>query len=198
VIDRQLGNGGKESFRPALYYALVDGGWYVSPRVECVKSVIDRAAARKGGKGPRGKAVPVNSSLYLAPRAAKKAGGFVGLYLERQTHEQALAGAPVWYALHRCGVVSAKGSEKARQDAVFRLLGFVPVSGDGAPYSYEARTDEVVNRRHGSLRRPRLHGGPAEGSPPARLLRDLRTLRVDLRFREDGVHTMLTGERAGK
>ena len=39
------------------------------------------------------------------------------------------------------------------------FLGFVPVSPDDSAYVFDKRKGEVVNERHGSLRRPRLHAG---------------------------------------
>ena len=51
-----------------------------------------------------------------------------------------------------------------------QYLGFIPVSPDDSPYFYERKTDEVINRRHGSLRKPTLHPGVDEGSTMARLL----------------------------
>jgi hypothetical protein len=53
----------------------------------------------------------------------------------------------------------------------------------------------VVNERHGSFRKPTLHKTTAEGSPLNFLLDQLRSLRADLRFREDGIHTVLTLDR---
>jgi hypothetical protein len=79
-----------------------------------------------------------------------------------------------------------------------RYLGFVPVSPDGAAYRYDARHDEVANARHGSYQKPRLHAGLDAGSPLRRFLEQLRTVRADLRFREDGVQTSVTIERKAK
>jgi hypothetical protein len=71
----------------------------------------------------------------------------------------------------------------------------VPVSPDGAAYRHEAKTDEVVNVRHGSLRRPKSHTDLEKNAPLAQLLEQLRTVRADLRFRADGIHTVLTLQR---
>jgi hypothetical protein len=71
----------------------------------------------------------------------------------------------------------------------------VPVSPDETRYFLDVRTAEVVNARHGSLRQPRLHRDLDERSQLAALLEQLRTVRADLRFREDGVHTTVTLER---
>ena len=61
-----------------------------------------------------------------------------------------------------------------------------------------AKADEVRNARHGSPRRPQTHKELAEDAPLNRLLDQLRTIRADLRFREDGVHTVLTVDRQPK
>jgi hypothetical protein len=68
----------------------------------------------------------------------------------------------------------------------------VPISPDGSSYCYDARAQEVVNARHGSLQRPQLHDELADKSPLNNLLAGLHSVRADLRFREDGVSTVLT------
>jgi hypothetical protein len=75
------------------------------------------------------------------------------------------------------------------------FFGFVPVSPDGAAYIYDARLGEITNVRHGSLRQPVLAASIEDGSALGQLLSLFRTLRVDFRFREDGLHTTLTMER---
>ena len=71
----------------------------------------------------------------------------------------------------------------------------MPVSPDGSPYRYDAKYDEVVNERHGSFRKPTLKATTADASPLNFLFDQLRSVRADLRFREDGIHTVLTVER---
>jgi hypothetical protein len=183
-----VGRGGKP-FEPAIYYAMIDGAFYLTLNEKMLRDTIDQAEARKKGDA---KLVPVNSSLYISPAAAKLAGGLVRHYLANEVHEQALANEPIWYALYRCGLVPDK--EKPAM-AAYQYLGFVPASPDGSPYSYDAARDEVVNERHGSLRKPAAQKTLAEGSPLARVLEQLRSARADLRFREDGIHTVLTIER---
>jgi hypothetical protein len=187
----------KEPFLPAVYYALIDGGWYISLSDAPLKELIDRSVARAEGKeaAKKGEVVPVNSSLYLAPGAADKARDFVRAYLEWETHRRALANVPLWYALFHSGLVAEGAPETVKQGAALRYFGFVPVSAEGTAFTYEPKTDEVVNQRHGSPRHPRLHAAVESDSPLGQLLDQLRTIRADLRFREDGVHTVLTIER---
>jgi hypothetical protein len=182
---------------PPLYHAFIEDAWYISLHQAPLKDLIDRSVARRDGKGPAatGETVPINSSLYVAPHTAEKGGPALRFYLNWESQRRALVNGPVWYALYRGGLVRDNEPESERQVAARRYLGFVPVSPDGAGYAFDARTDEVVNRRHGSLRRPQFHEGIDEASPLGQLLDQLRTVRADLRFREDGVHTTVTIER---
>jgi hypothetical protein len=189
------GRQGKAPFQPAIYYALIDGGFYLTPSEKMLHDLIDQSEARRKGKP---ETVAVNSSLYLAPRAAEHAGKLLRRYLEAQTQQRALANAPLWAALHRAGVLAPDAEASKAEAAAYRYLGFVPVSPDGSPYQYDPKTDEIRNERHGSQRRPKLHGDLAEGAPLARVLEQLQALRADLRFRADGIHTVLTIQRQKK
>ncbi len=84
--------------------------------------------------------------------------------------------------------------------AAVHWFGFVPVSPDGAAYRSDRGRDEVVNDRHGSPGRPKLHRDLDETSPLARLLGRLESVRADMRFRDDGVLGTVTVQRkpAGK
>jgi hypothetical protein len=130
--------------------------------------------------------------VYLSPAAAVLARDALRYYLEGQIHARALGNCSAWYELYRCGVVRSDMPEDKRRAAAIRYLGYVPVSPEGAAYTFAARSDEVVNKRHGSLRKPELKAGIDADSPLGRLLDQMGWVRADLRFREDGVHTVLT------
>ncbi len=171
---------------------MVEGAFYVSLNEEMMRELIDTATAKKEGKA---KTVDVNSSLYLAPGAAENTKGLLKRYLELQTFEQARTSLPIWYAFYRCGIVAPDAPADQAVAAAYRYLGFVPVSPDGTAFRYDAKYDEVVNERHGSFRKPVLNRATADNSPLNGLLETLRSARADLRFREDGIHTILTLER---
>jgi hypothetical protein len=183
--------GGKDPFRPAIYYAMIDSGFYVTLNEDMIKQLIDGAVAKRDGKGT----VEVATSLYLSPAAAQQARGLVRRFLEHQTHQRARTSLPIWYALYRTGIVTGDAKPEEAQAAAYRYLGYVPVSPDGAGYKYDPQYDEVVNERHGSFRKPTLHNTTADNSPLNFLLDQMRSIRADLRFREDGIHTVLTIDR---
>ncbi len=195
----QYVNGGdkKEPFLPAIYYANVDGAFYASLQLEPIKSIIDRAELKKQGKLPKPEVVPINNSLYLAPAALDKAKEFLTLTLEYQNHRQALTNLPAWYVLYHAGLLAPNATEETRRATALRFFGCIPVSPDGSAYVYERKADEVMNQRHGSLRRPTPQTAAAD-SPLLQLLEQFRTIRADLRFKEDGINTVLTIERAKK
>jgi hypothetical protein len=184
-------------FEPALYYATMNRGFYIGPSEAALKAFIDENVARPEDKrsARKSEAIPVNSSLYLAPGAAAQAGVAMRAFVEQQVGQRALANEPILHVLYHTGLVDAAAPPKQVEDAALTYFGFVPVSPDGAPYSYDPMTDEVSNRRHGSLRRPAHHPAPEPTSAIGQLLEEVQRLRADLRFREDGIQTVLTLER---
>jgi hypothetical protein len=193
MLPREARGENKEPFLPAVYYALVDGAWYVSLQEQPIKDMIDRAEARqKQPANGAGESRPVNSALYFAPEAAVATKEFARGYLEREAHRRALLNAPVWYAFAKAGLLDGKSDEASRQAVLHRSLGYVAVSPDGSAYLYDPRTDEMTNTRHGSQRRATPKPSVDPDSPLGRLLEQLRTVSADLRFREDGIHTTVT------
>jgi hypothetical protein len=99
------------------------------------------------------------------------------------------------YALFKSNVVGPQDDSPAVEAAALNYLGFVPVSPDLAPFRYERQKEEVINLRHGSVRQPKLAKGIDAASPMSKMLDQFATIRADLRFREDGIHTTLTMKR---
>ena len=180
-----------------LYHAVIENGWYAGFDKGALKDLIDRAEQRQKNPG-KSQTVPINASLHLSPRSADQAGAALRQYLEWETHKRALPNDALWYALYHARLVDDKMPERARRVAAMKFLGFLPVSPDDATYRYDAVKDEVVNQRHGGLGQPRLHATLAEHSPLRGLLTQFPSMRVDLRFREDGFHSVVTVERNAK
>lgn len=195
-------------FVPVLYHAKVEGAWYAGFSEAALKEQIDRATERPpvratdrpGGGEPAKAAAPVgaNDALYVAPKAAVQAREGLGFFLEWESHKRALANAPLWHVLFRCGLLGERPTERELREAALHYYGYVPLTPDGSTYRYDARTDEVVNARHGTRRRPVLHAGLDAESPLGQLLEEFRSVRADLHFDDDGLHTAVTIERQGR
>ena len=179
---------------PALHVAVIDEALHISANEGFLKKRIDESEARKksGETKSAGPARDANAGLYLGPANARAAAS---LLLEYEGHNLALLNTQVWNCFYQSGALAPDAAGAARRETVRRALGFVPVSPDGSPYRYDARLGEVVNQRHGSLRRPQLHGQVAESSELGKLLKQTRALRAELRFLDDGLRTVLTIER---
>jgi hypothetical protein len=76
-----------------------------------------------------------------------------------------------------------------------RWLGYVPASPDGSVYRFDRQLGQVVNERHGSVHEPELRPSLLPTAPINQLMDRYRTLRTDLKFREDGIHTTVTLEK---
>jgi hypothetical protein len=124
-----------------------------------------------------------------------KAKDLLKLYLEYETHRRAQTNNRLLYALFKSNVVGPQDDSPAVEAAALNYLGFVPVSPDLAPFRYERQKEEVINLRHGSVRQPKLAKGIDAASPMSKMLDQFATIRADLRFREDGIHTTLTMKR---
>ncbi len=177
-----------------LYYALIDSAFYVSLQEAPIREIIDHSIAMKDNKkGPP--TIEVNTMLHLSPRAAVQAKDLLKLYLEWEAHRRAQINNRLLYALYKSNVVGPQDDSATVEAAALQYLGFVPVSPDLAPFRYEWKKDEVVNRRHGSERQPTLNPGVDAASPLGQILEEFATIRADLRFREDGIHTTVTLQR---
>ena len=159
-----------------------------------IRDLIDRSVALKERKNG-GDKIETNSTLHLGPKAAIQSKALLRMYLEWETHRRAQLNNRLLYALFRSNVARPDGDSASVEDAALQYLGFVPVSPDLAPFRYDAQKEEVVNLRHGTLRQPKLNAGVETKSPLGQLLEQFATIRADLRFREDGIHTTLTFRR---
>jgi hypothetical protein len=191
-LGRMIGADARR-LNPSFYYALIDGAFYLSFQEAPIRDLIDRSvAAKENGKKNGGERVELNSSLHLGPKAAIQAKPLLRTYLEWETHRRAQLNNRLLYALFRSNVARPEDAGATVEAASLQYLGFVPVSPDLAPFSYDAQREEVVNFRHGTLRQPKLNPGVEEKSPLGQLLEQFAAIRADLRFREDGIHTTLT------
>ncbi len=184
----------EKHFAPTLYYTLLGDAWYISTSKSSLHDVIDHwRGAKADNKKPT--LLPVNGSLYLAPGAAVQAKGFLHKYLEIDVHRRALGNIPLWAVLYRTGLVTNKMSRSERERVAHHYFGFIPESPDASAYAFSSKLGEVTNRRHGSLRDPQQHAVIADESPLAKMVNEIRNLRAEFLFQEDGLETRLVLKR---
>jgi hypothetical protein len=175
----------------ALHVAEIGKDIYVSANEDYLKKLIDQGK-KPAEKKPAGDDRESNAGLSISPANARAAAS---LFLEHEGHSLALLNNPVWNCFYQTGVLAPGATDSVRQETARRYVGFVPVSPDGSRYRYDARLGEVVNERHGSQRRPELHSRVAETSELATFLDKVKSIRAELRFQENGLHTAVTIER---
>jgi hypothetical protein len=180
----------EEGAPKVIYDATIDGTWYITWHKGALERRIDALKSPARGK----EEMTVNAALAVAP-AAPKVREALELYLEAQTQNRALGSNVTWQALYQAGAVTPKMSGAEREAIAHRLFGYVPVSPDGSAHVFDARLGEVRNVRHGSFRRPIYRDKLAPNSGLVRLLESIQQVRIDFRFRQDGVHTILTLDR---
>jgi hypothetical protein len=170
----------------AFYTAQIGDGWYTGLSEKALKSRIDTWRKRASEKGD-----PAAAGLFLSTRRPGMAAT-LDMLLEMQTRQKAHAANVMWQALYEAGVVTPRMSDAQREQVALRLWGFVPSAPDGSRASWDADTRQVRNLRHGTWRLPASHTRLDTKSPLARFIRRFESLQADLRFREDGIHTVIT------
>jgi hypothetical protein len=176
-----------------LYATKVGDGYYFSLDKENMKRRIDFAL----GKPKPSEGQGVHAALHLAPPGGK-GGRALAAYLDWRTNVKTQASLAEWEGLYACGLVAPNAKPAARDDAVRRLLGYVPVSGDGTALTWRAKEGRMRSDHHGTLAAPTFRGKLPEGAPLANLLRTVRSVQAGLRFREDGLHTTIRIDWSGR
>ncbi len=174
-----------------VYSARIENAYYLSLRRDSLFRSIDQSILRRE-KQVKEQPTETATSLYFAPQSLLQSASAVFGYLEWESHRRALESGATWHALYRSGLLATNANGITQQTTALRYLGYIPVSPDGSAYRYDTVRDEATNERHGSYGRPRLGSGLDKRSAGKQLFDSLRTVRVDLSFREDGVQTALT------
>ena len=170
---------------PALYYATIDDGFYLSTQAQTLRNLIDKLAAAEDDGSADRKSVAANVLLYAAPGAAEAVRPTVSLLLEHRARQASIRNMTQLWLLGRCGVL-----DERRLDQICRsYLGYRLRCPDGGQYSYDPAASEPVSSIHGPLSQPRRLDTPPEGSPLNRLLDTLDTVTARLEFTDDGLST---------
>ena len=170
-----------------IYATKVKTAYYVSLDESTLKRRIDFAL----GKAKPGDTRAVHAALHLAPPGGR-GGRALNAYLDWRTHVKAQSALAHWEGLYAAGLITPSMKPAARDEAVRRLLGYVPVSPDGTALTWQAREARMRSDHHGTLAAPTFRAKLPADAPLATLLRTIRSVQAGLRFREDGLHTTIT------
>ncbi|MCZ6683652.1 MAG: hypothetical protein O7B26_10750, partial [Planctomycetota bacterium] len=170
---------------PAVYYATIADGFYISTQESALKSLIDRAAepVELGPGAPQ--PIRANVLLYADPAAADLIRPTVGYWLEQQAFGVSQRNLVQIQMLGRCGVLEGRSLDQAAR----KFLGYRIECPDGGSYRYEAASNKAVCSVHGSIYEPTRPSEPPDGSPLKRLLDSIETLTAALRFTPEGLES---------
>jgi hypothetical protein len=168
---------------PALYYATIEDGFYVSTQASALRKLIDRLRGYAETGAPEPEQVKANAMVYVAPRAAELARPTVSYFLEQQARQVSWQNLAQVWLLGRCGLL-----EDRTLDAAARAyLGYRLVCPDGGHYRFDGAACSATSSVHGPLERPvRLEAAPP-GSSLDRLLEQIELVTARVEFTEDGL-----------
>lgn len=169
---------------PAIYYATIGDGFYVSTQASALRSLIDLHAA--GETTPAKKqAVKSNLLIYAAPAAAELVRPAVSYFMEQRAREVSLGNLGQVWLLGRCGLLEQRSLEEVAPS----FLGYRLVCPNGGSYHYAAAAADASSSIYGPLSEPKRLSRPPEGSPLTALLDSLDELLAHARFTEEGLTT---------
>ena len=172
---------------PAVYYAAIGDGFYVSTQAGALRRLIDRIQPAETAMTRPPELIRANLVCYVAPGAAQLSRPALQYWLEQQALPLSLRNTAQVYLLGRCGALD----DRPLDDAAGAHLGYRLICPDGGTYRYDRETDSAACSVHGSLySSPRL-SAPPEGSPLGKLLDSVDRLLAYLRFTKEGLHTTL-------
>lgn len=169
---------------PAVYYATIGDGFYLSTQAGALRRLIDQRTQARAAPS-REEPIPAHMLLYISPAAAEKARSTVSYFLEQQAHRLNARNLMQLRLLARCGALERLSIDEAGR----AYLGHRLVCPDGGTYQYDSAAGEPVSSVHGRLPKLTRLSAPPQGSPLGRVLDSVRQLIASLRFTEEGLST---------
>ncbi len=179
---------------PALFYAIIGDGFYLSTRPGPLRKLVDQTLAerKRGDAAAAGPAIEANALVQISPAAARQARPAVEFVLEQPARAAAtLAAAELWM-LGRCNALS---DERPAEIVSPLVLGYSLACPHGGTIKWEAATRDVVSSVYGPLRERRRTLALPEQSRIRRLLDEFGTTRASVRFTEEGLMASVELER---
>ncbi len=176
---------------PALYYATIEDGFYISTQPSSLRSLIDRLYKPRDNTPVASADVNANVLLFVAPRAAELARPSVAYFLEQQARQISWRNLAQVWMLGRCGLLQ----DRSVDDSARAYLGYGLVCPDGGTYRYDASKGTALCSVHGTLEQPVRHNAPPPSSPLGGMLETIDVLTAHLRFTQEGIATQVNIDR---
>lgn len=178
---------------PALYYATIQDGFYVSTQASALRGLTDRLAEVSQGVPAVDPPIQANMMAYAAPRAAEKIRPTASVFLEHQGRQVCWRNLVQVWLLGRCGLLE----DASVASVAPRFLGYGVVCPDGGRYRFDAVAGEAVCSVHGRHVDPMRLDAPPPDSPIGRLLDEVERVTAQLRFTPEGLATQVSIQRRG-
>ncbi|MCX7426936.1 MAG: tetratricopeptide repeat protein [Planctomycetia bacterium] len=176
-----------------LFFERIGGGLYIASQREILDDLAAAAKTPPADQGPTAHAM-----IRVRPEHWKDVMPSFRLGWAEGSREACLNNlgslGPVARALAASGA-AVKPADVDR--AAGRLYGAYSFCPDGGKYEISPDGREVHCSLHGTAMAPRQMLAPSPGSPTDQVLKDFGGLVAELTFLEDGLHAVVTIERAG-
>ncbi len=171
---------------PALYYASIGDGFYISTQAAALRALIDAQAAgetsQEGALVPR-PSIDANILVFAAPGAAEKLRPALAYILEQPVRETAIGNLRLVWLLGRCGLLEPR----ALDETAAKWLGHRIVCPAGGAYSYDAAQNQAGSTIYGLLHSPRRLSKLDPNAPIAKLVDSILSVTAHLEFTQEGL-----------
>ena len=178
---------------PAVYYATVGDGFYLSTQTATLKSLIDHSSGELSlvAKDAAAQAETFDAHAFNYVSAGPVVRDTVRFLLEQQAYAATLRNFGAAWIIGRMGFANGQIDDETQ----FNLLGYRLASPGGGTYSYDAATDLVSSSVYGSMREPKRRSESPLDSPVSKMVDSVERLISTLRFTEEGLQATVQIDR---
>ena len=182
---------------PAIYYATVGDGFYLSTQVATLKGLVDHSSGElslvQATTAPAAvETFDAHAFNYVS--AGPVVRETVRFLLEQQAYSATLRNFGAAWIVGRMGF----NDGEIDQESQFNLLGYRLASPGGGSYSYDRANDLVSSSVYGSMFQPKRRDDSPPDSPVSKMVEAVERLVSTLRFTEDGLQATVQIDRAAK
>ncbi|MCA9310374.1 MAG: hypothetical protein KDA21_04160 [Phycisphaerales bacterium] len=169
-----------DDFTPALYYATIADGWYLTTREQALHTLIDHAAAEPASTDAP--AIPANALLFVDTSAERGPRDVILLIAAQVARRQANANLEAVRILGECHLLD--GDEPV-SDVVRRVWGCTLACPQAGTYTWDAAHTRPVSSIYGHTDGLTTMPPLGEDAPLRRALEPLHQIIASMTFTDD-------------